>query len=400
MITQANSYLRASVRRLHLIAGLLVGPFILVAALTGFFYAFAPTAEQVVYHDAYVAQTPGTSRPLSEQTAVAQREHPDLKVSAVQVKDGANTRVLFKDESLPSKSYRQAVFVDPVSLEVKDQFIQYGSSNASPLRTWLSRGHKDLWLGEPGRIYSELAASWLGALAIAGLYLMLTQRVKQKRMSVRRHSQLGAWLFPGLLFLTVTGLTWSLVAGENIGKVRKMLNWMSPTPPSQSEMVPFDQTLAVAREQGLTGMLELSSTGVARESRGPFRFAIDQVIVGPDGQLVGRIDFEQWPLAAKLTNWLIELHMGILFGIWSEIALGLLAAGIIVITVLGYVAWFRSARKGLPKPVRFQPVLAVLLVIYAVFAPLFGISLLAFVLIDVLLQLSRRRAKTKEAVNA
>ncbi|MGO2653765.1 hypothetical protein ACTXJY_10325 [Corynebacterium casei] len=45
------------------------------------------------------------------------------------------TRVLFDDPELESSSYRQAVFVDPGSLEVTGDLVQYGSSRALPLRT-------------------------------------------------------------------------------------------------------------------------------------------------------------------------------------------------------------------------------------------------------------------------
>jgi uncharacterized iron-regulated membrane protein len=42
---------RPIVLRLHFYAGVLVAPFILIAAITGALYAIAPTLEQVVYGD-------------------------------------------------------------------------------------------------------------------------------------------------------------------------------------------------------------------------------------------------------------------------------------------------------------------------------------------------------------
>ncbi|HCJ68852.1 MAG TPA: hypothetical protein DHV38_05425 [Corynebacterium casei] len=89
----------------------------------------------------------------------------------------------------------------------------------------MSEGHRQLWLGDPGRIYSEVAASWLGILALAGGWLWWAKRKKKRSL----HSALGIWLLPGFLFLTVTGLTWSSMAGGNIANLRAELDWTQPS---------------------------------------------------------------------------------------------------------------------------------------------------------------------------
>lgn len=123
----------------------------------------------------------------------------------------------------PAKTTR-VLFDDP-ALEVTGDLVQYGSSRALPLRTWISEGHRQLWLGDPGRIYSEVAASWLGILALAGGWLWWAKRKKKRSL----HSALGIWLLPGFLFLTVTGLTWSSMAGGNIANLRAELDWTQPS---------------------------------------------------------------------------------------------------------------------------------------------------------------------------
>lgn len=42
----------------------------------------------------------------------------------------------------------------------------YGTSGILPLRTWLDYLHRNLLLGDVGRVYSELAASWLWVTAL------------------------------------------------------------------------------------------------------------------------------------------------------------------------------------------------------------------------------------------
>lgn len=46
-----------------------------------------------------------------------------------------------------------------------------GTSGSLPLRTAIDQLHRSLLLGDPGRLYSELAASWLWVAAITGLGL-------------------------------------------------------------------------------------------------------------------------------------------------------------------------------------------------------------------------------------
>lgn len=418
--------------RLHRVAGLIVAPFMIMAALTGFFYALAPTLESAVYHEELTASARpdgagiGQQHSLDKQVRAARFVEPDLPVAKVQPSDDPDmtTRVLFSDESLPSPSYTRAVFVDPYDLHVTGEMVQYGSNRALPLRTWLSEGHRTLWLGQPGRIYCELAASWLGALSLLGIYLWLKRlghkrsreragaAVRREKAALRWHSWLGAWLLPGALFLTITGLTWSMVAGGNISTVREQLNWLQPTPSvaiAQDAGAPVaapdahaehhhsggattvfgaQKALEAAREEGLTGILDMAPPPEAgqawtvTEARQPYKMANDAVSVDPhSGAVTDRVDFADWPLAAKVVPWLIQLHMGILFGIYSQVALALLALGLLAVTLLGVWMWFCRPRRSLPA-LKASPALIAGAVAYSILAPLFGASLVLFFAVD------------------
>lgn len=393
-------------RRLHTVAGVIVAPFLIVAALTGVLYALAPSLEKLVYAD--LTRPSGEAVvSLEDQVEAAREVYPDLALNTVQVIPGENTRVLFADDALPSKSYTHAVFVDPATGEVRGEKVQYGSSRALPLRASLSNGHRSLWLGEPGRLYSELAASWMGALTIGGLVLWLGRR-KRTRGTLRTHAWLGALCSAGFLFLTVTGLTWSSVAGGNIGKLRTLLHWKAPQLSASAsehaghgagsmghmdmgpDLASLDGAYDVAREAGLRGIFNLQPNGAAwniTEARAPFVLHNDAIAVA-DGHVVERVNFSEWPLAAKLTEWLINLHMGFLFGLVNQIVLALIALALLAVSILGLVMWFRRGRRfagpqGIGKLSRSALVTLVLcLVIYAVIAPLFGISLVVFLVVD------------------
>lgn len=167
--------------RLHFFAGILCAPFILVAAVSGLLYAVAPTVEQVVYHDLLTATATDehpTAEAVSAQVEAAREKYPDLALAGIRLGDaGETTRVLFTDSELPESTLR-AVFIDPYSGDVKGDSTQYGSSASLPLRQWISDGHRNLWLGENGRLYSELAASWLGVLAVGGVIVLWRRQRK------------------------------------------------------------------------------------------------------------------------------------------------------------------------------------------------------------------------------
>ena len=408
--------------RLHKFAGVIIAPFLIVAALSGFLYALAPTFEPWIYHDEVTATAQGSPRSLDEQIAAAQRQHPDGTLVRVEPSEDPQetTRVLFDDPTAPSSSYTHAVFVDPVDLHITGELQQYGGSRALPFRTWASNGHRTLWLGEPGRLYAELAASWLGALSILGLYLWLKRKQRNKKQPSKvlaLHARVGAWLLPGFLFLTVTGLTWSLVAGTSIGKVREELNWKEPSVATSvaeagastgagehanhaehvghaghaghtgnhdaAELAGAQTAESTARIQGLTGVLEMTppekpgdAWGV-REARAAFKLRSDAVAVTPNGEVIDRINSADWPLAAQLTSWLIQLHMGTLFGIYSQVALAVLALGLLVVSIAGLWMWWKKPRRSLPE-LKITPAVLAGGVAYSIIAPLFGASLLLF----------------------
>lgn len=408
--------------RLHKFTGVIIAPFLIVAALSGFLYALAPTFEPWIYHDEVTATAQGSPRSLDEQIAAAQRQHPDGTVVRVEPSEDPQetTRVLFDDPTAPNSSYTHAVFVDPVDLHITGELQQYGGSRALPFRTWASNGHRTLWLGEPGRLYAELAASWLGALSILGLYLWLKRKQRNKKQPSKvlaLHARVGAWLLPGFLFLTVTGLTWSLVAGTSIGKVREELNWKEPSVATSvaeagastgagehanhaehvghaghaghtgnhdaAELAGAQTAESTARSQGLTGVLEMTppekpgdAWGV-REARAAFKLRSDAVAVTPNGEVIDRINSADWPLAAQLTSWLIQLHMGTLFGIYSQVALAVLALGLLVVSIAGLWMWWKKPRRSLPE-LKIPPAVLAGAVAYSIIAPLFGASLLLF----------------------
>lgn len=228
---------------LHRYAGLFIAPFIFVAAFTGMLYAITPALENWLYQDQLTVQPRQQSpQPLSRQVKAVQNTlSPAAQIVAVRpaATPTQSSRIIFNDASRNLSN--QAVFVDPYTLQIKGQLAVYGSSGVLPLRTTLDHLHRDLLLGEAGRIYSEMAASWLGILALSGLYQWFKKRkILAKAVSTSKrlkrqqlHSWIGLVILPFLLFFAVTGLTWSNWAGDQIGVIRQALGWQTPVLQSQ-----------------------------------------------------------------------------------------------------------------------------------------------------------------------
>ncbi|WP_068278614.1 PepSY-associated TM helix domain-containing protein [Aldersonia kunmingensis] len=446
--------LRPLILRLHFYAGILIAPFLIVATISGGLYALAPTLEKVVYREYLHVDSTGPAMPMAEQVRAAQQVQPGLALNAVRPapQPGDTTRVLFTDPSL-GESERRAVFIDPVTAQPLGDLVVYGSSSALPIRTWISQLHRHLHLGEPGRIYSELAASWLWVVALGGCYLWfaryrtsrarkgstvrlwtLDRTSKARVRTLNWHGVVGLWLAVGLVFLSATGLTWSRYAGENITDLRSALNWKTPaveTALGGAETAPtsggghdghgaaqhrvadpaelanrideLDSVLAVAARNGVSNAVESTipaDTATAfkvTETRQPWQFATDSIAIdGASGTVADVVRFADWPFAAKLTTWGIALHMGLLFGLANQIALALLAVGLLTVIVRGYVMWWQRrpvrgpgrvgrapARGGLR---RIGPVPLTAVIVGTVFVgwyvPLLGISVAAFLALD------------------
>ncbi len=270
-----------------------------------------------------------------------------------------------------------------------------------------------------------------------------------RRRSLSWHGAVGIVAALGLLALSATGLTWSSHAGANITKLRAGLGWqtmsvdtaLTGAPSTAGEAVgrhrhggrgsapaPSDGVLgtgiglngvhATALGQGLRDPMVLTPPAAADQAwtasenkdRWPTR-ADSVAIDAANGQVVDRVDFADQSLPAKLARWGTMIHMGVLFGAVNQIVLAALALCLITLLVLGYRMWWqrrptrdRSRRPGplLPPgglrraPVWLDVVLLGLAAAIGWFLPLFGIPLLAFLAIDVLLAARSRRAPRGE----
>lgn len=448
--------------RLHFYIGIFVGPFIFVAALTGTLYVLTPQIENRLYSHQLFTQSQGTPHPLADQIRAAQAglvHHQDAKLLAIRPASaaGETTRVMFALPELgPSES--RAVFIDPVSLENRGSEIVYGTSGILPFRTWLDYLHRGLLLGDIGRNYSELAASWLWVAALGGIVIWWSTRhvssaAKRRKLKNSQttaaktqrlrhwHATMGLSLVLGLLFFSATGLTWSQWAGSNISVARTALGWQTPSvktqlpaPMSHHDMMHghdmamatdehaehhasmpmgdvdassptlFDEVLAAARHAGIdANKIEIRPATqphrawTVSEIDRAWPTQVDAVSINPDTlDVVDKTDFNTFPLAAKLTRWGVDAHMGVLFGLPNQLILAAFGLGLCAMIVWGYRMWWIRRPKSrhsvnpvntltaawLAVPVFQRVLIALITLLLAVSLPVMGISLLIFLLID------------------
>ncbi|MBW0101352.1 PepSY domain-containing protein [Pseudonocardia sp. KRD291] len=430
--------LRPLLMRLHFYAGLFVGPFLLVAAVTGLLYTLTPQIDRALYADVLTAPVTGPAVPVRDQVAAAMAAQPGLPVTAVRPapEPGATTRVSFDAGLEPS--YARTVFVDPSTGGARATVDTY--TEWMPFRATIDNLHRSLLLGDPGRIYSELAASWLWVLTLSGLVIWVVRRRRAHR--VRRtllprdtgpgrarlrswHGSVGLWAAVGMLFLSATGLTWSQFAGANVDTMRSAFDWTTPSvsdtlpaaadpgagpvatgpvapSPADSVAVQSDRVLAAARGTGMAGPVEIvpadpGGAWTVTQTTRSWPTQQDSVAVDPSsGAVVDQLRFADWPVAAKLARWGIDAHMGLLFGVANQILLAVLALGIICLVVWGYRMWWlrRPTRGGFAGPpgARSRPTFSAVLTVGAVAVvvglalPVLGASLIVFLLVDAVVQ--------------
>jgi uncharacterized iron-regulated membrane protein len=442
---------RPLVVRLHFYAGVLVAPFILVAAITGALYAIAPTLERFVYDDVLFVDPGSEALPLSEQAAAARNAFPQLEMSGLRppVSPTDSTRINFTDPSLGDDELR-AVFVDPYTGRVLgDEITWFGYL---PLSTWLDGLHRHLNLGEPGRVYSELAASWLWVVALGGVYLWIAKARNERRrgragrlLTVDRsaegrsrtlnwHGATGIWLLAGLLFLSATGITWSTYAGAHVSDLRAALNWERPQLDTASAhgdhggaaassadfgSTDYNAIIDAAGRAGVHAPLELTLPTAPGEAVNlteidePYRLTTDAAAVDPSSLAVtNKIHYwSDYSTVAKLADWGIRMHMGFLFGWLNQLLLFGAALALVTVIVRGYRMWWQRrptrgsgwavGRPPLRVGVRkVHPAGAVAIAVVGVgvgwFLPLLGISLVGFLVVDASIAAVKARRASRE----
>jgi uncharacterized iron-regulated membrane protein len=440
--------LRPLVLRLHFYAGILVAPFLAVAAVTGLLFAFTPQLDSMLYgQQLHAASGSGPVLPLDQQVAAARAAHPEGSIAAVHpaATAGATTWVVLTVPGLPAEDQR-TVYVDPHTGAIRGSLTTW--FDETPTTTWLDSLHRTLHLGTVGRVYSELAASWLWVITLGGVLLWYGRRRRRRRHLLvadlaargrRRtlgwHGPTGLWLTIALLFLSATGLTWSHYAGAHFSTLLDKLNARAPVvstdlpgaapatgadtggahaghhaaAAASTDTTGYDRAETAARGAGLQGPLSVTPaaepgqawTVAETDQRWPIH--LDSVAIDPaTGTVTDSVRFADFSVLATLSKLGVLAHMGVLFGLLNQLVLAAVAIGLLCVLIWGYRMWWQrrpTRTNGAParpvgpapapgawrranKPLLAALILAAIAIGWAL--PVLGVSLAAFLLIDVI----------------
>jgi uncharacterized iron-regulated membrane protein len=230
--------------RWHFYAGLFVMPFLVILAITGSIYCFAPQIEPLLYsHQLVVA--PQSAPRLGEDTLLA-GARKGLPVGAIPItarisaQANRSTEFIFR---MPD-GRKASVYLNPYDgtllgqLDPEHRFMQIDRMI-----------HRKLLLGKPGELLMELVACWTLVMIGTGIALwwpratlMPDLRLRGRPLWKSLHATLGIWIAAGALAFVVTGLPWTGSWGKHFKALATSAGLGSPrghvplrsTPPGQS----------------------------------------------------------------------------------------------------------------------------------------------------------------------
>ncbi|MEH6367863.1 MAG: PepSY domain-containing protein [Pseudomonas marincola] len=441
--------------RWHFYAGLFVIPFLIMLSLTGIIYLFKPQLDDLMYADLMQVPQAGTMVSADQQMATVQQAYPQAQISKYMPPVAADRSAMFE---LANGEQTLNVFVDPYSNTV------LGTQDAHDnLQAIARKIHGELMIGTLGDRLVELAAGWGILLVISGLYLwwprgankaaVLWPRMANSGRAFWRdvHSVLGFWGSIFLLFMLLTGMTWTGFWGA------KFAGTWNHFPPAMWEEVPTSdveartlnngavQTVAWAVENtpmpesdphaahnghaqapatnaspkvslqavvetatahkvtpGYSVTLPKGEKGVytvavfADDPRNDATLHIDQY----SGKVLADIRWADYGLVARTVESGVMLHEGKMFGLANQLLMLAVCLMILLSAISGLVIWWMrrpQGRLGVP-PLRHDlprwKTGLVIMGLVGIAFPLVGGSLLLIALIDWLI-LSRMNSSTR-----
>jgi uncharacterized iron-regulated membrane protein len=432
--------------RWHFYAGLLVIPFLILLSLTGIVYLFKPQLDQLMFAD--LLQVSVTEQRLSadQQLAVVQRAYPQANVQQYLPPVQADRSAQFV---VDNAGQGLNLFVDPY------RGMLLGSQDAQNNLQAIARAlHGELMIGTLGDRLIVLAAGWGIVLLVSGLYLwwprgsggagVLWPRLGSHGRLFWRdlHAVTGFWGSLLLLFMLLTGMTWTGYWGAQFAgawnhfpaamwdavptsdqqarslntSTKQTVAWAVETTPlplsdahaahngsaasqagSAAPQISLQQVVDTASARGVQPgysiTLPKGAEGVysialfADDPRHDATLHLDQY----SGAVLADVRWADYGLVAKTVETGVMLHEGKLFGMPNQLLMLAVCLLVLLSAVSGMVMWWQrrpQGRLGVP-PLRhdlprWKTAIVIMLLLGAVF-PLVGASLLLIWALDWLL---------------
>ncbi len=406
-----------SVWRWHLVAGLLVLPFLAWLAVTGALYLCKPEIERAVYADWLRVEV----RPALPLAVLTARVAASTGGRVTQVAKPAAAESWRMTIAMPDGERRTA-FVDPGDGRV------LGTTRPGGVMGLVKELHSLAITGPIGNAAIEIAAGWTIVLVLTGIWLWALKPrfgvrgpVRGRRFWRDFHASTGVVAGAVILFLAVTGMPWSGVWGKGLQTLVAARGWgrpPSPTPVGHGEHggaatlpwsmqragVPVghggdigpDRALAAARARGIGDAWSLTlpaSPGAPYLVSAAIVRADDARAIHVDagtGRVLQDGRYRDFGGGAQAIEWGIAAHQGQQYGEVNRLVMLAGCLAILLLVVSAPVMWVKRRPRGLGLPPgRSGRGLAALMAGSGLLFPLTGLTMLAALLVE---RIARRHA--------
>ncbi|MBY8827058.1 PepSY-associated TM helix domain-containing protein [Hephaestia mangrovi] len=420
-----------AVWRWHFYAGLLCVPLVLWLAATGTIYTWRPQIEAWLDRPYEHLAPHGPLASPDAEVAAALAAVPGARLHKYQLPAAPDDAVQIVVGSVGGET---RVWLDPTTTRV----LKVEREERRPMRL-VFHLHGELLAGPAGSVLVETAACWAIVMLLTGLYLwwprgrrglagVLYPRLRGgKRVFWRDlHAVSGIWVSVAALFLIVTGLPWAQAWGSYLREIRQVtgtldgpVDWtiggrhpgaaddpmlgdhaehggmtMRHAAPRPGELA---RVIAAVRPLHIAGPVLIAPPLAGRAGWTATSDAADRplrseaVIDGATGAVLATRGFAQRHWIDRLVGYGIAIHEGAFFGLANQIAGTVTALLLAALSVSGVVMWWRrrpTGSLGAPVPLRrprFGGVLIAAIVALGLYLPMFGVTLIAVLLVERLL---------------
>ena len=420
--------------RWHFYAGLLALPFLVWLAVTGGLYLFKPEVERAVYGDWVTLSSP--REPVAFSTMIGRVEQ-QTGGKVTNIERPGSARESWRMRTMVDGKARTA-FVDPGNGRV------LGTTKEGGMMKTVRDLHGLAITGTYGNALVEIAAGWAIVLVVTGVVLWWPRQgqpaialrlpTKSRRFWRDLHATTGLFVGVIILFLAATGMPWSVFWGTNVQKTLTANGLGRPPAPvpqhgehqsaaaaAQRESLPWslqkvsmphahgmgdvgpDKVAAIAAIRGVVPPYTLS---LPAEAAKPYTVAqtvqqaedSDTIFVEPSsGNVLKQNTYDDFGKGAQVIEWGVATHQGLEYG---PINRWIMLAGCIGILLLAFsapVLWWKRrdagklARPPRPRDSRRAKAGTMVAAVLGVLYPLTGVTVLAVLLVDIVLQ--RRKAR-------
>lgn len=441
--------------RTHFYAALFITPLLISLTLSGIGYLFYTDVENQLYDKYFFGESGKTEvQSIDDAVKLAEESYAGYKTNKIiELEEPYNTRLSMKNADGKEKY----VFLDDHNQIIGGQDAGYTFGNIirnihSSLFIGGTVVNYLVELAACWAIFLMLSGIYM---TFKGKLLKNTKQTNKRQKSRKFHALVGTIITIPMLVIIFTGLPWSAFMGKYIYQASQdhpsfgtpLLQQQPPT--SDVSEIPWatrqetpptsDSAHAAHHGGGNTGFVanpnqlsveklqqEIDAMNISKpyaiiyptSEDGVYTVAkssntgVTGLDVSPDdettmyfdqysGKFIDKVGYEDYGILAKWFTWGIPLHEGHLFG-WPNKLINLLVClAFLVVIAWGFRTWLLRKKQGmLSAPPKISQKVSIpfiiFMIILGILMPLFGFSLIAVVLVEIIINLV---SKNKKEVN-